>query len=259
MSEATRRILQNASINWIDLTGNVRLVLAEPGLFVETAGATRNPWPEDRVATLKGTKAALLVRALCENRLPVGVRALAGVAKTSPGYVSKILRMLDQEGVIRRSAEGRVETIDLGRLLQQWADDAPLSARTTASTWLDPRGLPAFLDRLRATERRYALTGSLAAARKAPIASPRLASLYVDDPDDFAGALGLRPAEAGANVVLLTAAYDGVFENPWKEEGLWYAALSQVAADLLSGTGRSPAEGASLIAWMTAHPEVWRG
>ena len=259
ISEATRRILQNASINWMDLTGNVRMVLAEPGLFVETAGATQNPWPEARVATLKGAKAAQLVRSLCEKQLPIGVRALASAAKTSPGYVSKLLTMLDQEGVLSRNADGRVETVDLGRLLQQWADDAPLSARTIGSTWLDPRGLTAFLGRLQATELRYALTGSLAAARKAPIASPRLASIYVDDPDDFAGALGLRPAEAGANVLLLTAEGDGVFEQRWKEEGLWYAALSQVAADLLSGPGRGPAEGEALIAWMTAHPEVWRG
>jgi hypothetical protein len=259
MSSATQRILQNASVNWMDLTGNVRLVLAEPGLFVETVGATQNPWPEARVATLKGAKAAHLVRALCENKPPIGVRALAGAVKMSPGYVSKLLTMLDQEGSLTRNAEGRVEGVDLGRLLQQWANDAPLSARSSGSTWLDPRGLSAFLGRLQTAGLRYALTSSLAAARKAPISSPRLASLYVDDPDGFAEALGLRPAEAGANVLLLAPEDDGVFENRWNEEGLWYAALPQVAADLLSGTGRGPAEGEALIAWMTAHPEVWRG
>ena len=40
--------------------------------------------------------------------------------------------------------------------------------------------------------------------------------------------------------------------------GVWYAAPSQVAADLLTSPGRGPAEGEELIQWMQANEEAWR-
>jgi hypothetical protein len=258
MSAGTRERLSSAGVQLLDLTGNARVVLSAPGLFIETAGAERDPSPERRRATLKGEKAGRLVRALC---LPVGtfgVRALATAAHTTPGYTSKIVSMLDEEGLVVREA-GRVTSVDLARLLGRWAADAPLSERAHATTWLDPRGLSSLLERLRGTSAGYALTGSFAASRKAPVASPRLASLYVEDPEDFAATLGLRPAEAGANVTLLAPEDDLPYQGTWKDEGLCYAALPQVAADLLSGPGRGPAEAAALIDWMTANPEVCRG
>jgi hypothetical protein len=57
------------------------------------------------------------------------------------------------------------------------------------------------LDGLRGSEGlRYALTGSLAAQRLAPYATPRLAMLYVDNPTavDLLTAPGRGPAEAQA-------------------------------------------------------------
>jgi len=69
---------------------------------------------------------------------------------------------------------------------------------------------------------------------------------------------GLRPADAGANVMLLRPFDPVVFARTWAEEGVSFAALSQVAADLLSSPGRGPAEGEELIAWMGKHPDAWR-
>jgi len=42
------------------------------------------------------------------------------------------------------------------------------------------------------------------------------------------------------------------------EDGLRYAAPSQVAIDCLSGSGRMPAEGEAVIEWMLANEERWR-
>lgn len=49
--------------------------------------------------------------------------------------------------------------------------------------------------------------------------------------------------------------------NPgWEaqRDGVWYAAPSQIAADLLTSPGRGPAEGEELIEWMFAHEGAWR-
>jgi hypothetical protein len=258
ISPATRDRLKEAGVLYLDPTGNARLVLARPGLYVETTGADRDPEPERRIASLKGEKAAQLVRALSRSALPVGVRALAREAGTTPGYTSKVFTMLDAEATITREA-GRVTTVDLARLLQLWAEDAPLAARARATMWIDPRGLTGLVGRLKQSTTGYAITGSLAAARVAPVAASRLASIYVDDADAFANAHGLRRADAGANVVLLEPEEGGVYDGAWTDDGLRYAALPQVAADLYASPGRGPAEADALCAWMNAHPGVRRG
>lgn len=43
-----------------------------------------------------------------------------------------------------------------------------------------------------------------------------------------------------------------------KRDGVWYAAPSQVAADLLTSPGRGPAEGEELIGWMMSNEDKWR-
>jgi hypothetical protein len=104
----------------------------------------------------------------------------------------------------------------------------------------------------------YCITGSLAASRRAPVAPSRLGAIYTGNPGALADSLGLQPADAGANILLLEP-YDGVvFERTWSEDGLTFAALSQVAADLLTSPGRGPSEGEALLRWMSEHVEGWR-
>ena len=70
--------------------------------------------------------------------------------------------------------------------------------------------------------------------------------------------LGLRPADAGANVILAEAFDPVVFERSTAREGLRVVAATQLAADLLTGTGREPSEGDELLGWMHANEDAWR-
>jgi hypothetical protein len=129
--------------------------------------------------------------------------------------------------------------------------------------FLQPRGLTALLESLRgraglAARVPYAISGSLAAARRAPVAPARLAVVYVERPDPAAAGLGLVPAESGANV-LLVRPFDAVmFERTVEEDGLCYVAPSQAAIDLLTSPGRGPEEAEALIEWMQANERQWR-
>lgn len=259
LSRGAREAIEDQEASYVDQTGNVRLVLAEPGLFITTSGAASNPWPEERRFTLRGNKAGRVVCALARTRPPIGVRELAAAADTDPGYVSRLLGMLDREAIVNRTARGGVEQVQWRKLLQRWADEAPLESRTAASTWLAARGLPSLWASLRGADFPYLVTGSAAAASIAPVAPTRLASVYVEDPDGVAKALGLRRADAGANVVLLQPEDGTLFERADTRDGLRTASLPQVVADLLSGPGRSPAEAEALMDWMAEHEEVWRG
>ena len=90
------------------------------------------------------------------------------------------------------------------------------------------------------------------------LAAPRLATVWLRDTAEAASRLALRQAEAGANVLLIEPADEGVFEGSVKRDGVWYAATSQVAVDLLTSTGRGPAEGEELITWMRENEGAWR-
>ena len=79
--------------------------------------------------------------------------------------------------------------------------------------------------------------------------------LYVDDPDEAASALNLRPSEAGANAMLLVPFDDVVFDRTRLDEGVTYVAPSQAAVDLLTSPGRSPAEGEAVLEWMARDQE----
>lgn len=259
LSEDTRARLQEGNLGYLDLTGNVRIVLAKPGLFIETQGASQDPDREERPArSLRGPKAGRIVRALIDRREPPGVRELAAITKINAGYVSRVLSLLDQQALITRIGHGKLQSVDWPALLRRWAKDAPLETRGQVRTYLEPRGLSALLARLAKSEERYVVTGGLAAAASAPTAPTRLGTIWIGDAAEAAKRLDLRPVEAGANVLLIEPNDQDVFEGATRREGIWYAAPSQVAADLLTSPGRGPAEGEELIGWMRMNEDAWR-
>ena len=102
------------------------------------------------------------------------------------------------------------------------------------------------------------MTGSFAGAQVTAIAVPRLLAVYVDDIGTAAEALSLRRADTAANVILARPFDPVVYDRGPENKGVKYAAFSQVAADLLTGPGRGPAEGEELIRWMHEHEDDWR-
>lgn len=258
-SELARDRLRRAGLAYLDLTGNAWISLARPGLLIVTEGAAKDPSPPRRgIRSLKGAKAARLVRALCDWRPPVGIRDLAKRAGTDPGYTSRVTRLLEDEDLVQRDGTGQIRMVDWQGLLRRWARDYDVARTNRAVPLLAPRGLPAFMDRLRQYDEPYAVTGSLAVPAAASVAPGRLASCYVRVPERAAEQLDLRPVEAGANALLLEPFDAVVFDRTREASNLTVVAVSQCVVDLLTGTGREPAEAESLITWMTANEEAWR-
>lgn len=250
LTPSTRDRLRAANLNFLDLTGNVRLVLARPGLYVETRGADIDPSPRRQPGrSLRGPKAARIVRTLCDVDLPLSISDLADTAKVDVSYASRLVEWLSREALLTRKPRGAAESVDLPALIRRWSQDYAVLKANDARSFLDPRGIENFVRRVSENKvrGRYAITGSLAANRIAPIAPARLAMLYVDDVDRAASRLGLRPTEAGTNVMLLTPFDDVVFERTWIDQGLTLAAPSQVAADLLTSPGRAPSEAEAVL------------
>ena len=248
LTSSTRRRLRDNNLNFIDLTGNLRLVSTRPGLYVEMSGAEEDPEPTPGPnRSLRGPKAGRVVRALCDFPVPLPISDLAGKAGVDVSYASRLVEWLAREALLNRAPRGSVLQVDRPQLIRRWSEDYNVFKSNDARSFLDPRGLTNLVRSLNQVRFRYAVTGSLAANRIAPIAPAHLAVVYVDDPDAAAAALKLRPAEAGMNVMLLTPFDSVVFERTWIDEQITYVAPSQAAADLLTGPGRAPSEAEAIL------------
>ena len=220
----------------------------------------KNPFREERpLRSLKGGRAARVARGLLDYRPPFGARELAGAIGSSAAMVSRVSGLLEPDEIVtKESPRGRIVLVDWEALARRWAMDYDFATSNALTTWLEPRGTKALLSRLRDTGIRYAVTGSFAGYRLAPIAEPRLVALYVDDPDDAARSLGLRPAETGGNV-LLGRPFDPVaFERAEYDDGITFARVTQVLLDLMTGPGRGPAEAEALLDWMQDNEDTWK-
>jgi|JI10StandDraft_1071094.scaffolds.fasta_scaffold00663_26 hypothetical protein len=264
ISVAARAAFADAKVSYLDLTGNVDIRIADPGLVIRADGLAKDPTRTARaVSSLRGARLAAIVRDLIEHRRPGTLREIGGRVGADIGYLSRVLAFLDEQALITRSPRGELLDVAWPALLERWATDAPMGSRGAPSRYLAPRGLDEFARRLASTTG-YAVTGSRAAAQVAPIAPSRLARVYAADGRALAAATGLRAADAGANVVVIEV------DDAWPlaagarpdwhghRDGLRYASPVNVAADLLSGSGREPDEGGALIEWMQHHEEEWR-
>ena len=262
LAPSVREALAEQGVSYIDATGNMRLVVSAPGLFIAGRGVDSDPWrgPGRPRGTLKGVPAAKVVRALVDYTGPWSIRELIERSGASTGATYRVLEYLEREDLVTRDGNGKIVLRDWRRLLQQWSKDYGFVRSSRTTSYIEPRGVAAFLTQATAVAGvQYAVTGTTAAADWAPYAPARSALVYVADAAQAAVAWGLRPAGAGANVLLAEPATDVVFERTiTTADGIVVVAPAQVAVDLMTGPGRNPAEAEELMDWMERNESTWR-
>jgi len=259
LSERTREVITARGASYIDSTGNVRLQSASPALYILTNGADKDPWPDDQpLKSLRGRGAGRGLRAVVDFRPPYGVRELAGRASVSPATLARVIDLLAREALLTRDSRGRVIDVDWAGCVRRWSNDYEFATSNQTTAFLAPRGLDDVTSKLATVKWRYAMTGSLAAQSFSPIAPARLGMLYVDDIESAVRQLDLRETDSGTNVLLAEPFDPVVYERTTKQAGLTLAAPTQIAADLLTGSGRMPSEGDEMLTWMKANERDWR-
>ena len=109
LTRSTRERLRAENLNFLDLTGNIRLVLVRPGLYVETQGAEQDPSPKRQPGrSLRGAKAGRIVRALCDFPPPLPISDLAAQSKVDISYASRLVEWLSREALLERRPRGPV-------------------------------------------------------------------------------------------------------------------------------------------------------
>ena len=259
LNPRARDMLEERGASYADATGNLRLTVESPAIFARTTGAAADPWrgPDRETRTLKGAPAATVVRALADFCTPLRVRELAERSGASLGSTARMVDLLEREALLQRDEKKTIVAVDWQALLRRWSEDYSFQGSNDLRAGFEPRGIDRALQRLTASSAAYAITGSLSAVRVSEIAEPRLAMIFAEDPEALAGELGLRDA-GPPNVMIARPYVPALMERADEVGGLRYAALSQTAADLLSGPGRSPAEAEALLTWMNRNEPAWR-
>ncbi|WP_212995396.1 type IV toxin-antitoxin system AbiEi family antitoxin [Winogradskya consettensis] len=262
LSPQVREQLAERGLSFVDTTGNIRLEVTSPGLFIADRGADGDPWrgPGRPRGTLKGVPAARIVRAIADFARDWTIRELVTTSGASTGAAYRVIDFLEREGLAERGARGAVTVPRWDKVLLRWSDDYSFVENGRVTRWIAPRGLEDLVKRLPRTEAlEYALTGTLAAAQWAPHAPARSAMIYTADAGTAAAQWDLRPADAGANVMLAEPAIDVPFvRTSTNADGVRIAAPTQVFVDLMTGPGRSPQEAEELLHWMVANEQAWR-
>lgn len=260
LSPRSRQMLIEEDVGYLDLTGNLRLSLPYPALYLEAQGAETNPNPEKRRKRgLRGAQVGNLVRALVDVSPPYGVTELAKKAKVDPGYATRIFETLEGEALIQRADRGKVMRVKWVDLLRRRGAALDLLAPHKTKMFISQRGAAETRTAL-AGEEKVVVTGSFVAADLAPVAAPALLVICtLLEAQELAARLRLLPTSAGGDVAIVRPEnYGPFFNSRFDKSGINVAAPSQVAIDCLSGNGRMPSEGEALIEWMQQDEKAWR-
>lgn len=262
LTKSTRDRFAEAGLSYVDATGNLLLRADSPAVFLSDRGADKDPWrgPGRPRGTLKGEPAAKVVRALLDMPGPWKIRDLVSRSEAATGSVYRVVEFLESEALAARDENGLIAIPDWAALLRRWSKDYGFLQTNSVTQWIAPRGLESVLESIRKSSvGDYAVTGSVAAATWAAYAPARSAMIYALNPEQTAEEWGLRATDTGANVLLARPAYGIALERSIdREDGLRIAAPTQVAADLMTGPGRAPAEAEELIEWMGRNEQLWR-
>lgn len=261
LSTRTRDVLTADDINFLDLTGNVRISLPYQALFISSTGASRDPAPMPRgKARVRGPKAGRLVRFLLDVAPPYNVSQVAAATQLAPGYTSRLLDALDSEALIERERRGQVLSVDVSGLIRRWVEGYDVLKTNVTSTFVAPNGAKSILEQFAQSSisSAVAVTGSFAAVRLAPVAGPALLIAYCADVDSVATQLNLLATDRGSNIVLLRPYDPVIWDRTTRVDGVTYVAATQIAIDCLTGNGRMPSEGEALLSWMEEDESRWR-
>ena len=263
LSPRSCELIAQFGANFVDATGNLKLVAGDPAIYLESKGEAQDPQRQKReLKSLKGAAAARVVRALCDFLPPYGVRTLAEIAPSPLGTASRVVTLLEEEALLTRDEKKQIVAVDWPSLIARWARDYNVMTSNRVTTYLEPRSLPTLMAKLKKLGR-YAVTGSIPGPGIAPA---RLGMIYVDDAESAAQTLELTPTETGANVWLLEPYDEVVFEriqllpatSTPDAKPIVSVAMSQLAVDLMTSPGRGPQEAQAHIEQMKGTELVWR-
>lgn len=268
LTPRTQAALTDYGMGYVDLAGNASLRLPRLGVSVNVAGRNQSPRVKRTQGRgIGGRQAGALVRALIDVSPPYRATELAEATGLALPYVSRLLDTIEQMGLLVRERRLVVQ-VDWAELLAARSATHRLAKIGTPYRLATKTGPDEVLHRLAGSVAgldRWAITGSYAARRVAPLAIGGQLMLYasITDVQQVRKTLNVLQAPDTAAADLLIYPEPDPLSALWSgatlEDDLPYVALSQTVLDCNGGSGRMPAEGAAVLEYMKATEPAWRG
>jgi len=244
MGEPGRVLCEQEGIGWLDLSGNAHLTA--PGLRVHVDGRPNQFKRRGRPANVFAPKSARISRRLLlEPDRFWSQRELARAAGVNEGLTSRVVRKLEEEGLLERKSSGQVRPASPGRLLDAWCEAYDFEKHGIIRGYVLARSGAELLRRVAGSLAQqgihYAMTGLGAAWLATRFANFLTATVYLQEPpvDELMEALGFRQEERGANVWLVVPEDAGVFDGEEDRDGIRCVSAVQVYLDLKGHPERS--------------------
>lgn len=237
MSDAGRRVCEDASIPWFDLSGNAHIVA--PAIRIIVDGQPNRFRGPGRPASIFAPKSARVVRWLLENEgRALTQREIARATEMTDGFVSRIVSRLEHESYVLREPGGALRVKDPALLLDAWRDEYRFDKHVLLQGHVAARSgdaLARFVgDTLAEGSVEHAATGLAAAWQMTHFAAFRIATFFLaESPSkELREKLGFRDDARGANLWLVLPNDAGVFHGAETRDGLRCVHPVQAYVDL---------------------------
>ncbi len=237
MSEGGRRVCEEASISWFDLSGNAHIIA--PGIRIIVEGRPNRFRGPGRPASIFAPKSARVVRWLLANEgRALTQREIARATDMTEGFVSRIASRLEHESYAVRDAGGSLRVKDPQLLLDAWRDEYRFDKHLLLPGHVAARSgdaLARFVgDTLAEARVGHAATGLAAAWQMTHFVAFRIATFFLaESPSkELREKLGFREDARGANLWLVIPNDAGVFQGAEVRDGLRCVHPVQAYVDL---------------------------
>ena len=237
MGEAGRRICRESDVSWLDLSGNARI--DAPGVHVRVEGKENRFKRRGRPSNPFAPKSSRVARWLLLHPDEFHVqREMAIGIGMGDGFLSRVVRRLEELGLIERNEHGAVRARDPRLLLEAWAETYDFERHHLLRGHVPARSGDELFARLSSALSsagiEHAATGLAGAWLLTHFAAFRTVTCYVSELPgaDLLESLGFHEDERDANLWLALPRDEGVFHGVKVKDGLPCAHPVQVWLDL---------------------------
>ncbi len=237
MGPVGAQICKDLGVGFIDLSGNANVVA--PPLVLRISGRPNLFLKRGRPSSVfapAGSRIAHLM--LLDPARWWKQHEIATAVDLGPGYVSRVCKRLESDGLIERNEHRALRARDPALLFHAWRERYEFMSHDITMGHLPSRSGEELAGKLSLAFSRnrvdHAFTGLAAAWRLAPFAAFRLVTVYIRDAvsESVLAPLGWRDDEDGANLWLVRPRDPGVFQGAGEVDGLRCVSAVQTYLDL---------------------------
>jgi len=237
MGEQGRELCRQEGIQWMDLSGNAEIRTER--ILVDIQGRPNGFIQRGRPSSAFAPKSVRVTRFLLQApTAPHTQREIARATELDEGYVSRVVRRLMEDDLVRKDRDGRLKVADPDRMLDAWAGTDSFTRHRILKGFVAAKAGEELMhrmgDALTHARIRFAFTGLAGAWLLTRFATFRLVTVFVHAPlpPTVLTRAGFLEEPRGANCWIVVPKDEGVFHGAAPVHGIPCASPVQVYVDL---------------------------